>query len=298
LKTVASLRALAAFGMVMWAYNSATGQIKTRKQVAGTALLGLDSAAVPTRRERGGREGHHGAPRIDHAAQRGDPAPRRLELAGASRDTVTAMRFVVLLVSIVLVACAACGSAPPKYKYGEEPDPRNKDVVLGVGDTIAVQVWGPDNKELNTEVTIRADGRITMLLIGDVKAAGMTPAVLGKAIHDQLATFMKWPGAVQGTEPVTVAVVLKAWRSYIFTIQGEVQRQGVFTSDHYVTVAEAIAMAGGPTRFAKRGELKLFRTGLQSKETHQIPFDYDMLVSGQRRDMNICVLAGDVIYMP
>jgi polysaccharide export outer membrane protein len=211
------------------------------------------------------------------------------------------MRFVFLLVSIVLAACAACGSMRPKYDYRREPDCatlRNGDVVLGVGDTIAVGVWGPDSKDLNTEATIRADGMITMLLIGDVKAAGMTPAVLRKAIHDQVAKFVKWPVAAQGIEPVTVVVVLKVWRSYIFTLQGEVQRQGVFTSDHYVTVAEAIAMAGGPTRFAKRGELKLFRTDLPSKETREIPLDYDMLVSGQHRDMNICVLAGDVIYVP
>jgi polysaccharide export outer membrane protein len=208
------------------------------------------------------------------------------------------MRFVFLSVSIVLAMCAACGSKLPKYDYLKEPDPRNKDVVLGVGDTIAVNVWGPDNKDLNTEVTIRADGMITMLLLGDVKAAGVTPAALRKTIRDKIATFVKWPGTTQGAESITVVVVLKAWRSYNFTIQGEVQRQGVFMSDHFVTVAEAIAMAGGLTRFAKRGELKLFRTDLQSKETHPIPLDYDMLVSGQRRDMNIYVLAGDVIYVP
>jgi polysaccharide export outer membrane protein len=208
------------------------------------------------------------------------------------------MRFVFLWVSIVLAACAACGSGLPRYKYTEEPDPRGKDIVLGVGDTLAIGVWGPDNKDLNTEVTIRADGMITMLLIGDVRAAGMTPAALRKVIHDKVATWVKWPAAAPGTEPATVVVVVKAWRSYMFTIQGEVQRQGVFTSDHYITVSEAIAMAGGPTRFAKRGELKLFRTDLQSKESREIPLDYDMLVSGQRRDMNICVLAGDVIYVP
>jgi polysaccharide export outer membrane protein len=208
------------------------------------------------------------------------------------------MRFVCLFVSIVLAACAAYGSKLPKYDCAKEPDPWNNEIVLGVGDTIAVNVWGPDNKDLTTEVTIRADGTITMPLIGDVKAAGATLAMLRKAIHDQVATFVKRPVAVQGTELVTVVVVLKAWRSYAFTIQGEVQHQGVFTSDHLVTVAEAIAMAGGLTRAAKRGELKLFRTDPQSKETHHIPLDYDMLVSGQCRDMNIYVLAGDVIYAP
>lgn len=227
-----------------------------------------------------------------------DPGPQRLERAGGSRHTATAMRCVLLWASIVLAACAACGSNLSKYPYAREPDPRNKEVVLGVGDTIAINVWGPDNKDLNTEVTIRADGMITMLLIGDVKAAGMTPAVLRKVIHDKVATLVKWPGVAPGSELATVVAVVKAWRSYTFTIQGEVQRQGVFTSDHFITVTEAIAMAGGPTRFAKRGELKLFRTDLQSKETREIPLDYDMMVSGRRRDMNLCVLAGDVIYVP
>jgi polysaccharide export outer membrane protein len=204
------------------------------------------------------------------------------------------MRSIFLLVSIALAACAARESRLPDRACVNEPDPRNKDVVLGVGDTISVHVWGLDDEDLDTEVTIRADGMITMRLIGDVKAAGVTPVMLSKAIHDKIATLVKWPGAAQGT----VVVAVKAWRSYSFTIRGEVQHQGVFTSDHLVTVAEAIAMAGGLTRLAKRGELKLLHTDPQSKETHQIPLDYDMLASGQCPDMNIDVLAGDVIDVP
>jgi polysaccharide export outer membrane protein len=88
------------------------------------------------------------------------------------------MRLVCLFVSIVLAACAACGSKLPRYDCAKEPDRWNKDVVLGVGDTIAVNVRGPENKDLDTEVMIRADGTITMPLIGDVKAAGVTLVVL------------------------------------------------------------------------------------------------------------------------
>jgi polysaccharide biosynthesis/export protein len=199
------------------------------------------------------------------------------------------MRFLL----VILMICAACGPSLPKYDYAKEPDPRNKEITFGVGDTIIVNVWGQENRELNTEGTIRADGTITMPLVGDFKAAGSTPSELRAQILTKLTQFVKFP---QGPNPVTVA--LKAWKSYSFTIQGEVVRQGIYSSDHFVTVADAIAMAGGMSRFAKRREMKLFRTDPTSKETRQIPLDYDMLASGERLDMNIYVLAGDVIYVP
>ena len=177
------------------------------------------------------------------------------------------------------------------HKYGDEPDPRSAELVLGVGDVIAVNVW--ENKDFNTEATIRPDGTITMPLIGDVKAAGQTPTTLKEHIKERLGEFVK---QTPGTELVTIAV--RNWRSYKFTIQGEVSRQGVYSSDTFVTVSEAIAMAGGLTRFARRGEVKLFRFDPKTKKTRQIPLDYDQLTSGKRLDMNIWVLAGDVISVP
>jgi|ERR1700733_13247240 len=194
------------------------------------------------------------------------------------------------LVSILLVV--ACGSSLPAYDYAKEADPRNKELVLGVGDVLAINVWGADNKDLNTDATIRPDGTITMPLVGDLHAAGDTPSALKTKIKVQLANFVKLQG---GTE-ITVAV--KAWKSYRFTLEGEVGRPGVYTSDQYVTVAEALAMAGGVTRFANRSGIKLLRRNPTNGNTRQIPLDYDELASGKRLDMNIYVLPGDLIYVP
>lgn len=192
---------------------------------------------------------------------------------------------------LMLVVLAGCPSRVPFYDYTKEPDPRHKELILGVGDVVLINVW--ENKEFNTEATIRPDGTVTMPLIGDLKAAGETPTSLKKQIKVQLADFVK---QTPGTELVTIAV--KSWRSYKFTIQGEVARQGVFTSDGFVTVADAIAMAGGLTRFARRSEVKIFRIDPATKKTRQIPLDYDQLTSGKRLDMNVWVLAGDVISIP
>jgi polysaccharide export outer membrane protein len=65
-----------------------------------------------------------------------------------------------------------------------------------------------------------------------------------------------------------------------------------------VTVSEALAMASGLTRYAKRGEIKLLRRDGKTGETRQIPLDFDDLASGKRLDMNIYVLPGDSIYVP
>ena len=194
-----------------------------------------------------------------------------------------------MLAALVVVLAAGCGAAIPNYDYAKEPDPRNKELVLGVGDVIGINVW--ENNNLSVEATIRPDGTITMPLVGDLKAAGETPTSLKNRIKNQLQAYVK----MQGTE-VTVAV--KAWRSYRFTIQGEVSKAGVFSSDQFLTVSDALALAGGLTRFAKRNEITLTRKDAKSGQVRHIPLDYESLASGKRPDMNIIVMPGDTIWVP
>jgi polysaccharide export outer membrane protein len=195
------------------------------------------------------------------------------------------------LFAFLLVVLAGCPKGLPVYDYSKEPDPRKKELILGVGDVVAINVW--ENKEFNTEATIRPDGTITMPLIGDLKAAGETPTALKGQIKAQLADYVK---STPGTELVTIAV--KAWKSYKFTIQGEVGRPGVYSSDGFVTFSDAIAMAGGLSRFAKSREIKIFRPDPATKTVKQIPIDYGAITSGRRLDMNIWILSGDTISVP
>jgi len=191
---------------------------------------------------------------------------------------------------IVVTAAIACGH--PNYDanvYRQQPDPRNKEIVLGVGDVLAINVW--DQKDLNTEATIRPDGTITMPLVGDMKATGQTPTALREKIKSSLANYVKLGG---GNE-ITVAV--KSWNSYRFTINGEVGRPGVYTSPNWVQVSDVLALAGGVTRFADRDKITLIRKSVQG-ETQYIPLNFDMLASGKRPDMNVWVLPDDVIYVP
>lgn len=199
------------------------------------------------------------------------------------------MRSSAVVLSLLFVG--ACLGSRVDYPYSQEPDPRKHEVALGVGDIIAINVWGESNQGLNTEATIRPDGTITMPLVGDLKAADETTTTLKELIKKRLANYVK----IDGTE---VTVALKAWRSYRFTVQGEVIRTGVYTSDQFITVADAIALAGGPTRFAKRDRIVLLRSDPKTHEARRIPLDYDDLASGKRAEMNIFVLPGDSIFVP
>jgi len=193
-------------------------------------------------------------------------------------------------VSLLLLVLAACPSPSYNFPYANEPDPRSQELTLGVADVISINVW--EQKDLSTEATVRPDGTITMPLIGDLKAGGETPSSLQQQIKKRLGEFIKLSTATE----VTIAV--KAWRSYKFRIVGEVQKEGVYTADNYVTVTDALAMAGGVTRFAKRDEITLLRTPKGGGKQKRIPLSYDILSSGKRPEMNIWVLPGDQIYVP
>jgi len=195
------------------------------------------------------------------------------------------MRYAVL----ALIVAAACGPKNYTYPYEKEPDPRKQELLLGVGDVLSINVW--DQKDLNTEATIRPDGTITMPLVGDLKASGQTTMALREQIKGSLANYVKLAG---GNE---ITVSLKEWKNYRFTVQGEVSRPGVYTNDKYITVSDALALAGGPTRFAKRNSILLMRADSQGTR-RSIPLDFDLLASGKRPDMNVWILSDDVIYVP
>ncbi len=202
---------------------------------------------------------------------------------------LSAPRAVVLFVALTVVLAAGCGHSIPDYDYSTEPDPRNQEWVLGVGDQIVINVW--ENPGLTTEATIRPDGTITMPLVGDLRAVGETPTTLKAKIKTKVADFVK----LQGSE---ITVALRGAHSYRFTVSGEVTRPGMMTPDFFVTVSEALALAGGFTRFAKKNEMVLQRRDVKTGTIRTIPLSYDALISGKRPDMNIVLVAGDSLFVP
>jgi polysaccharide export outer membrane protein len=184
----------------------------------------------------------------------------------------------------LLVGCATTAT---NYDYASEPDPRKHEFVLGPSDVLHVVVW--HNGDLSVDATVRPDGTITLPLVGDLRAAGRTTTELRAEIAQRLGAFIK--------EAATVTVAVASVSSYRFTVSGNVERGGAFTAAHYVTVAEALALAGGPNRFGSADETVIMRTDKDGRP-RRIPIDYPAILKGTRPDMNLVLMPGDVVYVP
>jgi polysaccharide export outer membrane protein len=190
---------------------------------------------------------------------------------------------------LVAVLATACGARAPDYDYSKEPNPRKSEFVIGPSDELQITVWR--KPELSTAATVRPDGTITMPLIGDVVANGKTPSQLKQEIQRRLAEFIKLDPST------TIAIAISNVNSYRFTVSGEVGQPGIHSSKVYVTVAEAIALAGGFTRFASRDDIVLMRRN-QAGVIRRIPIVYSLIANGEYPEMNLVVMSGDSIFVP
>ena len=195
--------------------------------------------------------------------------------------------FRTSLVALLLVVGIGCASSNTgTYAEFARNDPRKRPYVIGEADILRVTVWRDPN--LSTEGAVRPDGTITVPLAGDIRATGRTALAVQTEITDRLKSYVK--DAV-----VTVAVV--EVKSYRFTVAGKVERPGLFTQPYFVTVSEAIALAGGPNRYASPDDIVVIRANGGAAPI-RIPIDYERVLNGERPDQDIVITAGDTIFVP
>jgi polysaccharide export outer membrane protein len=197
----------------------------------------------------------------------------------------------VLVTTMVLLASlpflSACGHPPPSYPYEKEPNPLTQEYVIGPADDVQIRVYKHD--EFSTGQGVRPDGYITIPLVGDIRAAGLTPSQLELEVKQKVAAFVK------GEPEVTVAVT--GINSYFVTVTGRVAGPGRFQSATYLTVVEAISLAGGPTTFASPEDSFVLRRGPDGK-VKRIPFNYEQVIHGEYLQQNIYLLRGDQVVVP
>jgi polysaccharide export outer membrane protein len=156
--------------------------------------------------------------------------------------------------------------------------------IIGADDSIKVDVWKEPN--LSATLPVRPDGRISLPLVGDVSAAGLTPMQMAAEITDRLKKFV--------TDPVVGVTVLAVNSRRIFMI-GEIGRAGPLFLTPGMTVLQAISTAGGLTPYANGKEIYILRgdPGKQQK----IPFDYTKAL--KEGDMQgVSLQPGDTIVVP
>ena len=179
--------------------------------------------------------------------------------------------------------------------FGQEVEYRGMSVpptefLIGPEDVLMVTVWR--NQELSREVIVRPDGKISLPLLGDIVAAGLTAQALSKQIADGLVEFMSTP---------TVSVQVKEINSYHVFVVGEVSRPGKIPLKSFTSVIQGISLAGGFTTFASRNSihvLRMVKNGQGETKQVMIPVPYTDIVKGKNLEANFILKAGDVIVVP
>jgi polysaccharide export outer membrane protein len=167
---------------------------------------------------------------------------------------------------------AQTGTEDPAYKIGAQ-------------DVLKIDVWRED--QLTRTVPVRPDGKITLPLLNDIQAVGLTPMELAGAIRDELKKFITNP-------QVTVSVMeINSRRIYV---NGEVNKAGAYQLVPHMTVLQALSGSGGFTTFARIKNIYVLRN--VNGKAVRIPFNYKEAIKGKNVNQNIELQPGDVIVVP
>lgn len=189
---------------------------------------------------------------------------------------------------LLSVALAAFGCASPPKDALQEGQAVPKDFLLGPEDVLDVVVWR--NQDLSKQVVVRPDGLISLPLIGDVRASGLTAEQLVQRIGERLKEFKESP---------SVSVSVREVNSYQVYVLGEVAKPGKYALKSYTTVLQAIATAGGFTQFASKNNIQVLRNGTNGDGAGaqlRMPVRYDDLVAG--KGGNVILKSGDTLVVP
>lgn len=162
--------------------------------------------------------------------------------------------------------------------------PADSDYVIGADDTLHISVW--KEPDLSETLPVRPDGKISMPLLNDVMAAGLTPLQLKDSLTEKLKKYIADP---------RVTVVVTAMNSRRIFVTGEVTHTGPMPLLPHMTVLQALAQAGF-TQFANLKAVYLLRT--ENGKQEKLPFNYKEVVKGNHPEQNIVLKPGDTVVVP
>jgi polysaccharide export outer membrane protein len=158
------------------------------------------------------------------------------------------------------------------------------DYMIGADDTLHVSVW--KEPDLTATLPVRPDGKISLPLLNDVPAAGLSPMQLGASITEKLKKYIADP---------RVTVVVVAMNSRRIFVTGEVAHPGAMPLLPHMTMLQALASAGF-TQFASLKSIYLLRT--ENGQQVKLPINYKEVVKGRSPEQNILLRPGDTIVVP
>jgi len=202
-------------------------------------------------------------------------------------------RLLSLLLVCLLFTPFLKGQETPKTPpttANKSPDSPQKPVAepdykIGPQDVLRIDVW--KEPDFTRTVPVRPDGKVSLPLLNDVQAAGLTPTELASFLKESLKKYL--------TDPqVTVTMVeMNSRRVYV---TGEVVRTGAIPLLPNMTVLQALTTSGGFTQFARIKDIYVLRQEDGKQVKH--PFNYKEVIKGNKPEDNIQLQSGDIIVVP
>lgn len=208
--------------------------------------------------------------------------------------TLQRVPIVRALVFALVLAISRSGEAqrplaPPQASGAAKPSAAPAapgDFVIGPNDLLTIVFWR--EKDMSGDVTVRPDGKVSLPLLNDVQAAGLTPERLRQQLTTVAARFIVDP---------TVTVVVKEINSRKVFITGQVGKPGPYALSGPMTVLQLIAMAGGLLEYANSKNIVIMRTE-ESGRSVSFPFNYRGVIKRKNLKQNIELRPGDTVIVP
>jgi polysaccharide export outer membrane protein len=164
--------------------------------------------------------------------------------------------------------------------------PPSDEYIIGMDDVLNISVW--KEPEISRTLPVRPDGKITLPLVGEIQASGLTPNKLQASIVDGLRAYVSNPD---------VTVIVQEVKSLKFNIVGEIAKPGSYPLSKPMTVLDAIAVGGGLRDFAKGNRIYVLRVAGNGTRT-RLPFEYKQVIKGNKLAENVELQSGDTIVIP
>jgi len=195
---------------------------------------------------------------------------------------------VSLLVLLFLTGCAPVVKNPtPLSQHSIQTSPyTEQEYRIQVGDQLDIKFFY--NPELNEQVTVRPDGRISLQLVREIMTAGLTPAELTDLLTKKYAKELKMP---------EVTVIVRSFGGHKIYVDGEVTKPGMFSLIGFMTVLQAISQAGGMKDSARMSEVVLIRRGTDNKPL-TLQVNAQKVIDGTGMSQDIALKPFDIVYVP
>ena len=194
-------------------------------------------------------------------------------------------RRVLVVVAISLVSAAWARAEEPARAAQPGALGGPGDYRIGPEDLLDIAVW--NNTAISRAVPVRPDGKISLPLLNDVQAAGLTPMQLRDVLGKKLADYMPTP---------EISVIVKEVHSFKVSVLGEVKKAGQYELKSRTTVLDVVALAGGFTEFAARSRIVILRPN--GTTVKRVSFNYNKAITPDVAPDDLFLQPGDVVVVP